>query len=103
MEKHIPGYVAQVCGEGGVGEGTAQQHRAGDPGNLQSAVCTPSANRVAPLTAAVPSNDKYDHAQAEKLGTMGVDKVVCVTVDEPSKVAELAAKDTLRSAKASAS
>ncbi|GIL53164.1 hypothetical protein Vafri_8847 [Volvox africanus] len=31
-------------------------------------------------------------AQADKLGSMGVDKVLCVTVEDPAKVAELATK-----------
>ncbi|KAG2482671.1 hypothetical protein HYH03_018408 [Edaphochlamys debaryana] len=34
-------------------------------------------------------------AQVDKLASMGMDKVVCVTVDEPAKVAELAAKPSL--------
>ncbi|GLC33733.1 hypothetical protein PLESTB_000110000 [Pleodorina starrii] len=36
-------------------------------------------------------------AQADKLGSMGVDKVICVTVDEPANVSKLAAKPELSS------
>ncbi|KAG2435333.1 hypothetical protein HXX76_007407 [Chlamydomonas incerta] len=35
-------------------------------------------------------------AQADKLATMGVDKVVCVTIDAPAAVAELAGRPTLQ-------
>lgn len=58
-----------------------------DHNRVQSA--TPSAV-VSPFTSSCPHRSVV--LQADKLGKMGVDKVLCVTVDDPAKVADLASK-----------